>query len=70
MSTGMATCNTGFVIFAAVVFLVIALAHLVRLVRGWTIQIGPLSIPHWVSVVGALAGAFTAFWGFSLLFMR
>jgi hypothetical protein len=66
----MPTCSTYFVIFSAVVFSVIALAHIVRLVKGWSIQIGPLSIPHWVSVVGVLGGAFGAIWGFSVLFMR
>jgi hypothetical protein len=66
----MASCNTWFVIFAAVVFSVITLAHVMRLVAGWTIQIGPLSIPHWASVVGALGGAVAAFWGISLLFMH
>ena len=70
MTTGMASCNTWFVIFAAVFFVVVAVAHIVRLVMGWTIQVGPLSIPHWVSVMGALAGAFAAVWGFSLLFMH
>ena len=70
MTVALSSCNTWFVIFAAVVFLVIALAHIVRLARGWTIQVGPFSIPHWASVVGALVGVFAAIWGFSLLFMH
>jgi len=70
MTPAMANCNTWFVVFASVFFLVVALAHIVRLVTGWTIQIGPITIPHWASIVGALLGVFAAIWGFSLLFMH
>ena len=66
----MPSCTTSFIIFAAVFFSVVALAHIVRLIAGWSLQVGPLSIPHWASVVGALVGAVAAFWGFSVLFMH
>jgi hypothetical protein len=43
------------------VFLVVALAHLLRIVFGWAVEIGGLSFPLWLSwlalvVSGALAG--------------
>ena len=40
---------------AGTVFLVIALAHFYRLVSDFPIQLGSLSIPHWVSWVGVVA---------------
>ena len=70
MTTLTLTCNSSFVIFASLVFTVISLAHIVRLVKGWALQVGPFSIPHGISVVGAVVGAVAAFWGFSLLFMH
>ena len=44
----------------ATLFAIIALAHLLRAVFGWTAQIGAWTIPVWVSwpaviIIGALA---------------
>ena len=64
------SCNSCFVIFATVFFLVVALAHVVRLMTGWELKIGPWIIPHGASLVGALVGAFGAIWGFFVLFMH
>jgi hypothetical protein len=68
MTTAIPSCSTSFIIFAAVVFSVISLAHFLRLTSRWTLQVGQWSVPRWASVVGALGGALGAIWGFSVLF--
>lgn len=39
---------------AAVVFAIVALAHLLRLVYGWEITIAGWVVPMWVSVLGLI----------------
>ena len=42
----------------ATLFLVVAIMHLLRIIFGWQVEIGGLSIPFWVSWLGVLvAGA-------------
>ena len=48
-------------IITAVVFLIVAVLHLLRIIFGWPAQIGGLDIPLWASwlalvVAGALKG--------------
>jgi hypothetical protein len=38
---------------ASVVFMCAALAHIVRLAKGWKVEVGPYSVEPWLSVVGA-----------------
>ena len=42
-------------------FALVALAHLVRLVMGWSVVVGGQAIPMWVSIV-ALIGASVLSW--------
>jgi len=50
----------------AALFLIVAIAHLLRIILGWQIEIGGLSIPFWLSWLAVLvAGAF-AYFGFAL----
>jgi hypothetical protein len=49
----------------ATLFLAVAIMHLLRIILGWQVEIGGLSIPFWVSWLGVLvAGAF-AYFGFT-----
>lgn len=48
----------------ALIFAIVAILHFVRLVKGWSAQIGPHSIPMSVSWVGLVASALLAIWGF------
>ena len=42
----------------ATLFIVVAIMHLLRIILGWQVEIGGLSIPFWVSWLGVLvAGA-------------
>lgn len=50
---------------AAVIFAIVALAHLLRALAGLDIVIGAESIPVWVSWVGAVVAGFLAYLGFT-----
>lgn len=49
---------------SALIFALVAIAHLVRLVKQWAVQIGPASIPMSVSWIGLIIAAVLAIWGF------
>jgi uncharacterized membrane protein len=53
-----------YAIVSALIFALVALAHLVRLIKHWTVQIGPTSVPMSVSWVGLIVAALLAIWGF------
>ena len=48
------------------VFLVVAAAHLTRLILGWEIAIAGWDAPHWVSVPGLIIPGILSAWGFVL----
>jgi len=43
-----------FTTIAAVIFAIMALAHLFRLVHPFPVVIGSCSLPQWVSIIGLL----------------
>ncbi len=49
---------------SALLFTLVALAHLVRLINGWPIQVGDANIPLVVSWVGLVITGALAFSGF------
>jgi hypothetical protein len=49
----------------ATLFLVVAIVHLLRIIFGWQVEIGGLSIPFWVSWLGVLAAGALAYLGFT-----
>jgi hypothetical protein len=57
--------RTYFLICGAI-FLVVAGAHLARLILGWDISIAGRSVPSWVSIPGLLVPAVLSAWGFTL----
>ena len=57
--------KTYFLVCAAV-FLVVAAAHMTRLIMGWGIAIGGWSVPRWVSVPGLIVPGILSAWGFVL----
>ena len=48
----------------AVLFLVIALLHLLRIIFGWPAQIGGLGIPMWASWLALVVTAALGYLGF------
>lgn len=55
--------NTYLTVTAAL-FLTVAIAHFLRIILGWQVEIGGLTIPFWVSWVGVLVAAALAYFGF------
>ncbi len=55
-----------FALTAGVVFLLIALGHLLRVVLGATLVVEGFAVPMWVSVLAVVVTGFLAFEGFRL----
>ena len=49
----------------ATVFAVVAIAHLLRIILGWQVEIGGLSIPFWLSWLAVLVAGALAYFGFT-----
>lgn len=49
---------------SATLFTVVGLAHLMRLLNGWSLEIESLVVPMWVSVMGFLGPGSLAVWGY------
>lgn len=49
-----------------VIFLVIALLHLLRLILGWEAVIGGWQVPQWASIVALVVGAYLGIEAFRL----
>jgi len=56
--------RTTYITVAATLFLVMALIHLLRIILGWHVEIGALSIPFWVSWLAVLVAGALAYFGF------
>ena len=56
-----------YLIVTAIVFLLVALAHLLRLTMGFTAQVGTMTFPVWGSMLAIVIFAGFAIWGLSLL---
>jgi hypothetical protein len=50
----------------AVLFLVVALLHLLRIIFGWPAQIGDVSVPMWASWLALAVAAALVYFGFRL----
>jgi len=50
----------------ATLLLAVAIAHLLRIILGWQVEIGGLSIPFWASWLAVLAAGALAYFGFTL----
>jgi len=50
---------------SALIFALVSLAHLVRLIKRWTVEIGPYDVSMAVSWVGFVVAALIAIWGFT-----
>ena len=56
-----------YALVSALTFALVALVHVVRLIKGWAVQIGPHSISMSVSWVGLVVATLIAIWGFMQL---
>jgi hypothetical protein len=51
---------------AGVVFLLVAILHVLRIALGWHVIVNVWTIPMWVSWIGVFIAGFLAFTGFTL----
>lgn len=49
--------NKPFTMLAVLIFVVVALVHLLRLAYGWDVTINGAAVPLWASVLGAVIAA-------------
>ena len=56
-----------YTLVSTLIFALAALVHVVRLIKGWAVQIGPHSISMFVSWVGLVVATLIAIWGFMQL---
>jgi hypothetical protein len=52
---------------SAIIFAVVAIAHLIRILRRWAVHIGRHSVPMSLSWIGLVVAAVMAIWGFMQL---
>ena len=52
---------------SALIFAVVALGHLARILKRWTVRIGPLAVSMTVSWIGLVIAALLSIWGFMQL---
>jgi len=56
-----------YVAVSALIFVLVAIAHLVRLIKRWTVDIGPYEVPMSISWAGFVVATLLAIWGFTQL---
>jgi hypothetical protein len=54
---------TSYATVTVLIFAIVAIMHLVRIIRGWSISIGPHNIPMSASWAGLVVSALLALWG-------
>ncbi len=59
--------NNYYAAVSALIFAIVALVHVVRIIKRWTVQIGPLSVSMSASWVGFAVATLIAIWGFMQL---
>ena len=55
-----------FLIISGLIFLVVAVIHVLRLALGWQVTIGDWSVPMWVSWVACVLAGYLAYEGLKL----
>lgn len=56
--------NRNYCITSGIVFILVALAHVWRVVLGFSVQVGAWGVPRSLSAFGALVAAVLAVWAF------
>jgi uncharacterized membrane protein len=52
-----------YLLVAGIIFSLVAILHALRLLRGWHVVIGDLSVPVWISWIGLAIAAYLAYEG-------
>ena len=56
-----------YVAISAIIFAIVAIGHLVRIMRGWQVQLGDIGVAMSVSWVALVISAVLTVWGVVLL---
>ena len=56
----------GYATTSGIVFLLVAVAHLVRVLVGWDFSVGGWDVPSWASVVAAVVAGYLGWTGFRI----
>ncbi len=56
-----------FFLISATVFALIALLHVFRLVTNLSVQVGAVTVPIWMSLLGAIVAAGLSIWALRLM---
>jgi hypothetical protein len=59
--------SKSYAIVSALIFALVAVGHVVRLVQGWSVAIGPYNVSMNVSWAALVVSALLAIWGFAQL---
>ena len=59
--------SNSYALISALIFALVAVAHVLRLVNRWTVAIGPYNVPMNVSRYALVVSALLAIWGFMQL---
>lgn len=55
-----------YLMVSGVLFGAVALAHLLRLIYGWPVQIGAEVVPMWLSAIGLVVAGALCIWALAL----
>jgi hypothetical protein len=64
--TGEGKMSNYYAAISALIFAVVAIAHLIRILKGWAVHIGSYAVPMSLSWIGLVIAALLAIWGFLL----
>jgi hypothetical protein len=56
-----------FILIAGVIFAIVALAHLLRILMGWPIEIDNWTVPMWLSWIALVIAGGLSYFGLSLI---
>jgi hypothetical protein len=58
---------TAYVVVSALIFALVAIGHVLRIINGWTVQVGPYNVSMNLSWAALVVSALIAIWGFMQL---
>jgi hypothetical protein len=67
MKRGREKMSNSYALISALIFALVAVAHVLRLVNRWTVAIGPYNVSTNVSWAALVISALLAIWGFMQL---
>jgi hypothetical protein len=67
MKRGREKMSNSYALISALIFALVAVAHVLRLVNRWTVAIGPYNVSMNVSWAALVISALLAIWGFMQL---